>query len=71
MRSFSGPYFPAFRLNSISPYSGRMWKNMGQKNYAYGHFSSSVREKLELKDTKKHSQENSNLKRFKGGNPFI
>ena len=44
IRSFSGPYFPAFRLNtkkihSISPYSVQMWENTDQKNYEYGHFS--------------------------------
>ena len=35
IRSFSGPYFPAFRL-SISPYSVRMRENTDQKNSEYG-----------------------------------
>ena len=45
IRSYSGPYFPAFGLNSdirsISPYSGRMWENTDQNNSEYGHFSRS------------------------------
>ena len=40
IRSFSGPYFPAFGLN-ISPYLFRMWGNMDQKNPKYGPFSRS------------------------------
>ena len=31
-QSFSGLYFPSFRLNSISPYSVQMWENTDQKN---------------------------------------
>ena len=39
IRSFSGPYFPAFGpKRSISPYSVRMWD---QKNSDCGHFSCS------------------------------
>ena len=38
IRSFSGPYFPAFELN-ISTYSVRMRENKDQKNSEYGHFS--------------------------------
>ena len=48
IRSFSGPYFPAFGLNTerysvlcISPYSVRMRENTEQKNSEYGHFSRS------------------------------
>ena len=37
IRSFSGPYFPAFP----GPYSVRMWENMDQKNFQYGHFTHS------------------------------
>ena len=37
IRSFSGPYFPTFRL-SISPYSVRMRENTDQKNFEYGQF---------------------------------
>ena len=45
--SFSGPYFPAFGLNteryvrSIPPCSVRIWENTDQKNYEYEHFSQS------------------------------
>ena len=50
IRSFSGPYFPAFGLNTeryreklrISPYSVRMRENTDQKNSKYGHFPHSV-----------------------------
>ena len=43
IRSFSGPYFPAFGLNTgISQYSVRMRENTDQKNSEYGHFSRSV-----------------------------
>ena len=43
IRSFSGPYIPAFRLNTddilcITPYSGRIRENTDQKNSKYGHF---------------------------------
>ena len=42
IRSFSGPYFPAFRLNTekysvFSPNAGKY----GQKNFEYGHFTHS------------------------------
>ena len=36
-RSYSGPHFPAFGLNSV-----RMWENVDQNNSEYGHFSRSV-----------------------------
>ena len=43
---FSGPYFPAFRLNaesySIIPYSVRMRENTDQKNSTFRHFSLGV-----------------------------
>ena len=51
IRSYSGPYFPAFRRNSkryflslrsISPYSVRMRENTDENNSEYGHFSHSV-----------------------------
>ena len=44
IRSFSGPYFAAFGLNteSISPYSVGMRENADQKNPEYGYFSRSV-----------------------------
>ena len=51
IRSYSGPYFPGFGLNterykvsqrSISPYSVRMWENTDQNNSEYEHFSRSV-----------------------------
>ena len=42
IRSYSGPHFPAFRLNterySISPYSVRMRENRDQNNSEYEHF---------------------------------
>ena len=45
IRSYSGPYFPAFGLNMdrysvlrISPYSVRMRENTDQNNSEYGHF---------------------------------
>ena len=41
-RSFSGPYYPAFGLNSISPYSVRMRENTDQKTSEYEHFLRSV-----------------------------
>ena len=40
LRSFCGPYFPAFRLSTeryISPYLVRMRKKEDQKNSEYGH----------------------------------
>ena len=49
IRSFSGPYFPAFGLNKeryrvlrIFPYSVQIRENKGQKNSEYGHFSRSM-----------------------------
>ena len=46
IRSYSGPHFLAFGLNterySISPYSVQMRKNADQNNSKYGHFSRSV-----------------------------
>ena len=39
VRSFSGPYFPAFRLNREPV---RMRENMAQKNSEYEHFSRSA-----------------------------
>ena len=42
IRRFSGLYFPAFGIPSISPYSGRMWENSCQKNSEYWRFSRSV-----------------------------
>ena len=54
IRSFSGPYFPAFKLNPerlesnwkqrdtpLSPYADRMRENTDQKNSGYGQFSRS------------------------------
>ena len=39
IRSFSGPYFPAFALDTErSEYSVRMRENTGQSNSEYGHF---------------------------------
>ena len=42
IRGYSGPHFPAFRLNTeilrISPYSVRMWENTDQNNCEYGPF---------------------------------
>ena len=38
-RSFSGPYFPAFGLNTGK--SIRMWENTDEKKSEYGHFSRS------------------------------
>ena len=42
--SYSGPYFPAFGLNTerYSPYSVRMRENADQNNSEYGHFLCSV-----------------------------
>ena len=40
IRSFSGPYFPAFGMNS--EFSVRMQENMDQKKPEYAHFSRSV-----------------------------
>ena len=41
IRSFSGPYFPAFALNTerygIFPCSIQIWENIDQKNSEYGH----------------------------------
>ena len=41
-RSYSGPYFPAFGLNtercSVSPHSVRVQENANQNNPEYGHF---------------------------------
>ena len=46
IRSFSGPSFSAFRLNTEIyckfPYSVRTQENTGQKNLEYGHFLRSV-----------------------------
>ena len=47
IRSFPGPYFPAFGLNmeryEVSPpYSFRIRENTDKKNSKYGHFSWSV-----------------------------
>ena len=41
---FFGPYFLAFRLNTVrlSPHSVRMRENTYQKNFEYGHFLRSV-----------------------------
>ena len=41
IRSFSGPYFPAFELNMER--SVQMREKSDQKNSEYGHFSRSVR----------------------------
>ena len=45
IRSYCGPHFPAFGLNterySVSPYSARMPENIDQNNSEYGHFSRS------------------------------
>ena len=39
IRSYSGPFFPAFGLNTeISPHSVRMQENTDQNNSEYGHF---------------------------------
>ena len=50
IRSFSGPQFPAFGLNTErhSPYSVQMRKNMDQNNSEKGQFSRSVYEVLTL-----------------------
>ena len=40
IRSFSGPHFPAFGLNT-ERYSVHMRENTYQKNSEYGHFSRS------------------------------
>ena len=46
IRSYCGPHFPAFGLNtgkySASPYSVRMEENRDKNNSEYGHFSRSV-----------------------------
>ena len=48
IRSFSGPYFPLFGLNTkryvslISPYSVRVLGNTDQKNSEHGDFSRSI-----------------------------
>ena len=46
IRSFSGPSFSAFKLNTDTcckfPYSIRTQENTGQKNLEYGHFLRSV-----------------------------
>ena len=44
IRSFSGPYFPAFGLHTerYSVKSVQMRENMDQKKSEYGHFSRSV-----------------------------
>ena len=44
IQSFSGPYFPAFGLNTERYYISlgiqfEFWENNDQKNSAYGHFS--------------------------------
>ena len=48
IRSYSGPYFPAFELNtniqSKYEYSVRMWENTDQNNSEYGHFLRSARQ---------------------------
>ena len=38
IRSYSGPYFPAFGLIT-ERYSVRMWENVEQNNSEYGHFT--------------------------------
>ena len=42
IRSYSGPHFPVFRLNTerygVSPYSVRMRENANQNKYECGHF---------------------------------
>ena len=38
IRSYSGPYFLAFGLNTETPYSVRMRENTNQSNFEYGHF---------------------------------
>ena len=50
IRSFSGPQFPAFGLNTErhSPYSVQMRKNMDQNNSEKGQFSRCVYEVLTL-----------------------
>ena len=53
IRSYSGPYFPAFGLNterirSTSPYLVRMWENTVQNNSGYGHFWRSVLKYMEI-----------------------
>ena len=40
IRSFSGPYFPAFGMNTDAI---RIWENADQKNSKYGHFLRSDR----------------------------
>ena len=43
IRSYSGPYFPAFGLNAErSPYSVQMQEKTDQNNSEYGHFSRSI-----------------------------
>ena len=36
--SYSGPHFPAFGLNTETPYSVQMRENADQNNFDYGHF---------------------------------
>ena len=38
IQSYSGPHFPAFGLNTVSPYSVRMRENADQNYSEYGHF---------------------------------
>ena len=42
IRSYSSLYFPAFGLNTDSPYSVGMRENADQNNSKYGHFSRST-----------------------------
>ena len=54
--SYSGPYFPAFGLNTercISPYSFCMWEYTDQNNSEYGHFSRSESSQITFKTTVK------------------
>ena len=45
IRSFAGPYFPVFGLNT-ERYSVRMRENTDQKNSEYGHFSQILEEDI-------------------------
>ena len=49
VRSYSGPHFPAFVLNTeryrVSPYSVQMCEIADQNKSEYGHFSRSERQR--------------------------
>ena len=51
IRSFSGPYFPVFELNTEilgnCPYSVRMWENTDRKYSKCGHFVQCLSSQIE------------------------